>query len=424
MISQRVFKRLPACIAALAMATMPSVAAAVTVTSFAGESLQEVYGRYAPGGDCSKGPIITVDDSGFAYEVGGKTSHSGKVEIIYSFWGHDYQGISIAFFPFVSGDNDYGATTLVMNADEVPGKITVSNDGPQPTTAVQRALAKASPYMRCGGPPKIAAAAPPPPAPPAIPLDWAQLPAAVGDYDTPRDFLHQGQISQAIEALIGAGKMKALEYRLSVTGPIQQQGSIFYVSGNADHLGGQEQAYVLMDAAHRQVQVGLWEGGKLTVYAPASGRLPAPAPIAALLDQSPPEDAVALPGTPWELRPVEGRAPIAFVQAAASQKIQSFSLFCDQGRPILAMLLHKHPDSTPVNAVWNFSGWTVPVPMSPGNREGTFWLGDLSNSQLPKELVTRGGFAYLRINGDMQGQASLTGSTNAVRTALKGCYRF
>lgn len=408
----------------LAMAALPDMAAALTVTDFANGSLRDHYGRYAPRGDCSRGPIITIDASGLGYDIAGRTSHSGKIEIAYSFFGNDYEGISIAMFPFVNSDDDYGATTLTLNADEVPGKITISNEGSQQISPVQRALAAGSPYMRCGGPPRVRAAEPSAPPAPAMPLTWSQLPAATAGGSTTYDFLHEGEIADAIRARIGAAKMRALEDRLFVTGPLQREGSIFYASGNAEHLGGQEQAYVLMDAVHRRVQVGLWEGGKLTVYPPPEGRLPTPAPIARLLDESPPENAVALPGTPWELRPVAGRAPIAFVRAAASQKIQSFSLFCDQGRPVLAMLLNRPPDSQPVNAVWNFSGRVVAVPMAPGNREGTLWLGSLASSMLPRELVARSGFAYLRITGDMQGQASLARSSNAVRTALNGCYRF
>lgn len=411
-------------LAALTGIGIVTAAGAVTRSDLAGEDMQQIYGQYAPRGDCKAGPVITIDRSGFSYDVAGKTTHSGKFEYAASFWGNSYDGISLAFFPFVRSDDDFGATTLVVNADEVPGKITVSNDGPPPISTVQRALAKASPFMRCGGAPRLKATAPAPPPLPPVPLSWALLPKAAGQYGTAYDFLHKGEIADAIRALIGQGRMAALETRLAVTGPIQRQGAIYYASGNAEHLGGQEQAYVLFDAARKRVQVGLWEGGKLTVYAPPGSRLPTPAPIARLVADSPPEDAVALPGTPWELRPVQGRAPIAFVEAAASQKIKSFSLFCDQGRPILAMLLRRRPESLPVNAVWNFSGWTVAVQMKQGNADGTFWIGDLGTSTLPKDLVSRKGFAYLRLTGDMQGQASLTGAPSIVRTALKGCYRF
>ena len=92
----------------LAAAACSEGAEALTVTNFADESLQDYYGRYAPRGDCGKGA------GGFGYDIAGKTSHSGRIEIAYSFFGNSYQGIGIAFFPFARSDNDFGSTTLVL----------------------------------------------------------------------------------------------------------------------------------------------------------------------------------------------------------------------------------------------------------------------------------------------------------------------
>src|SRR3546814_15883862 len=63
--------------------------------------------------------------------------------------------------------------------------------------------------------------------------------------------------------------------------------------------------------------------------------------IKTLLDKSPPETAVPLPGTPWEVVPVQGRAPMAYVSAAASPNIEALSLYCEGGKPYMAMLLSK-----------------------------------------------------------------------------------
>src|SRR3546814_7960430 len=63
--------------------------------------------------------------------------------------------------------------------------------------------------------------------------------------------------------------------------------------------------------------------------------------IKTLLDKSPPETAVPLPGTPWEVVPVQGRAPMAYVSAAASPNIEALSLYCEGGKPYMAMLLNK-----------------------------------------------------------------------------------
>ena len=409
-------------LAAATFALLCSQAQALTAHDLASAGMDELFGRYAPKGDCSNGPIIAIDKTGFTYEVAGKKIHPATFEIAYSFWGNSYEGIQIAVFPFVKNDNDYGASNITLNADEVPGKIIFELGEPAIASATEKALAKASPYMRCGGAPAPKPVAEAPPPPPAVPLDWSALPKVAGSFDVPFDMFDKGEIAAALRALIGS-RMEALKNNLSVRGAISKQGSIYYISGNAPHLGGEEQAYVLMDAAHKRVQVGLWEKGKLTVYAPPQGRLPIPADIAKLLDQSPSENAVALPGTPWEVIQTSDGQQLATVDAAGSVDIQSFSIFCDQGRPKIAMLLTKPQRDTPVTLTWNFSGRTVNIGMGQGNNEATFWLGWLNGSPLLQMISANSGFAYLRINGVLEGQASLTGSTAALRSALKSCAR-
>src|SRR3546814_8137889 len=78
--------------------------------------------------------------------------------------------------------------------------------------------------------------------------------------------------------------------------------------------------------------------------------------IKTLLDKSPPETAVPLPGTPWEVVPVQGRAPMAYVSAAASPNIEALSLYCEGGKPYMAMLLNKPSADNAMTMTWNFSG--------------------------------------------------------------------
>lgn len=138
--------------------------------------------------------------------------------------------------------------------------------------------------------------------------------------------------------------------------------------------------------------------------------------------------------TAWETRAAAGRT-LALVMPIDSI-IKSLSVFCDQGKPVLAMLLKMPRGSQATTLTWVFNGWTVNVPMSPANHDGSLWMTYLSGSQLPQWLAHRGTDAntraiaphvvtsYLRINGDMQGQISMQGSTAATRTALSGCYRY
>jgi hypothetical protein len=74
--------------------------------------------------------------------------------------------------------------------------------------------------------------------------------------------------------------------------------------------------------------------------------------------------------------------------------------------------------------------------MRAGNRDATLWLTDLADSDLPQLLAHRGHDAttrkpaalateaFLRINGVLQGQISLKGSTAVTQAALMGCHRY
>lgn len=202
---------------------------------------------------------------------------------------------------------------------------------------------------------------------------------------------------------------------------MQREGTVYYLSGNAPHQGGEDMAYVLFDVARHAVQVGLWERGKLKVYAPPGGRIAPPADIRKLLDRSPPESAVAEPGVPWQTRPIAGHTPVAVAVAAASTYIMTLSVFCDRGRPVLAMLLHRSPPALPLTFTMVFHmGW-VNVPMGRGNNAGTLWLADLSGSRLPRMLSSQVDVAYLRLNGNMQGEVSMQGAAAASKSALRGC---
>ena len=155
MVSLRFARRLAATAFALVTPGLASPAWALTATRLDPAQMGGIFGRYAPRGDCRSGPVITIDASGFGFELDGRTTHPARFEIAYAYMGQDYDGIGRFFFPFVRDDDDYGATTLTVNADEVPGKLTIANDGPPPLTALQQALAQASPYTCCGKAPPV-----------------------------------------------------------------------------------------------------------------------------------------------------------------------------------------------------------------------------------------------------------------------------
>ena len=126
-------------------------ACAVTLGSLKDAQLDDIYGTYAPAGDCRREPRITVDDSGLAYAHAGKIARSTTVEYALSFGGPDYDGITRWIFPFPIDDNDFGRVLMTFNPDERHGTLSAEPDlGPgQRLSALQAALVEASPYARC-----------------------------------------------------------------------------------------------------------------------------------------------------------------------------------------------------------------------------------------------------------------------------------
>ncbi len=409
-------------------------ALALTVTGLKDTGLDHIYGSYAPGGNCSLEPRLTIDETGFTFRASGRTVKSTKVEYAVSYMGQSYDGIAAVFFPFPINDNNFGPVIMMVNDGEKRGVIRLEADVPpgQRQDPFHAALTRASPLLLCPGTSSaVAAPAAPEPmkqAPVAgMPIEWNNLPSLVGrfpgSYDKSNiDLFNAGAVAAAIRSSLGA-KVDVLQKNLSVVSPLQRQGSLYYVSGNADHQGGVEQAYVLIDATRRAVQIGLWERGKLTVYAPTGTRIPLPADLQKLLNESPPEDAVALPGTPWEVVPVQGRSPLAYVDAAGSPNIKAFSLFCENGRPMMAVLLNKPATDATLTVTWNFAGRLVNIPVGRSNTAGTFWQANLSGSNLIPMLMSQTDAAMLRINGRLEGEALLAGAPAALRTAMKPCLR-
>lgn len=261
----------------------------------------------------------------------------------------------------------------------------------------------------------------------ATPLEWSNLPALVGRYpgsysSANIDLFEKGAIAGALIGMLGA-KMAVLEANLATVGPLERHGNLYYISGNAPHRGGEDQAYVLIDPARRVVQVGLWERGKLTVYAPAGGRLPEPPAIRTMLANSPGEGANAAPGTPWKLLPVDGRAPVAYVEAAASPSIKSFTVYCEKGRPYIAMLLVKPRAAPHITLTWNFAGRIVNIPVQRANNAGTYWVGGIAGTPLMQHFMVQKDMAYLRLDGRLEGEASLANAPAVLRQAMRHCVR-
>jgi hypothetical protein len=82
-----------------------SASGAATVKDLAGHD--DIFGRYAPGGDCKRQPQIVADKSGLAFEMAGKTEKTTQLEYVTGYNGPDYQGIEKVIFPFTRPDGEY-----------------------------------------------------------------------------------------------------------------------------------------------------------------------------------------------------------------------------------------------------------------------------------------------------------------------------
>jgi hypothetical protein len=429
-------RRIRLALAGTTLSAFSIVAAqALPLSKLEDQGVDHIFGSYAPGGDCSKEPRVVIDQNGMLFRANGRAVKPQRVEYALTFMGPSYDGITAVFFPFPVSNNDYGRVIMFVNDDEKPGVIRFDADlppggRPDPFHA---AFINGGLFTLCKG--SAPAGTPPPPRPEAavpvqgIPAEWNNLASLVGKYPGEYskdniDIFDKGAVAAALKTLLGP-KMAVFQRNLSAVSPLERAGRYYYLSGNAPHQGGVEQAYLMVDPTRREVQVGLWERGKLTVYSPPSGvRLPVAPDIKKMLDNSPPETAVPLPGTPWEVVPVQGRAPIAYVSAAASPNIEALSLYCEGGKPFMAMLLNKPATANTMTMTWNFSGRLVDIPVQRANAGGTQWIGGLDGTQLLPLLMRQRGTVMLRINGRLEGEASLDNSAAVLRNTMRGCARF
>jgi hypothetical protein len=406
-------------------------ARAVTLTSLKDAQVAWGYGHYAPAGKCA-GPVrIAVDASGFTFTVNGQTAHPARFENALDFVrGADPAQVAW-FFPFPRSDDDFGP--ILLTVTRTPATITVDNETGRPLAGMHGALVAASPFRKCAGAvpvEKAPAVAPAPTSRPVVPaadpagagpgLSWAGLPraAASGRYGVP-----DGEVGAAIKALIGA-KWPVLTNNLSVSSPLARAGSVYWLSGNADHRGGYDMAYVALDAGTRAIEVGLWEGGKLTFYRSAGKRVVLPAAIVRLRTEQPPEQAVAAPGPPWEVRALPGGGSLAFGTPAASPHVDTIGLYCEKGRPVFNALLYRDPGKATMTFSFAFAGGLVNIPMTAVNGTRTYWLAYVDRLPLIHMLATQRDTAYLRLDQAGEGEVSLAAAGPVLRKALARCYRF
>lgn len=136
--------------AAIVTVAFMATAGAVEVTSLAG--LEDIFGRYAPGGDCRRQPQVLVEMQGLTFTVDRTTIKVTNPEYAAGYGPADYAGISKWIFPFRMPEGY--PILMTFNANEKRGLLLVTAQdegwkGGPPLTARNKALVDGSPYARC-----------------------------------------------------------------------------------------------------------------------------------------------------------------------------------------------------------------------------------------------------------------------------------
>ncbi len=137
-------------LAGMVMAGMCVSGAAIKLNGL--KDFEPLFGRYAPGGDCSREPQIVVNAIGISFEHGGQREQVTNLEFAASFGGNYYEGITQWFMPFRSTHGF--PVVLAFNDGERPGVLSVAAHdegwpGGPPLSPRNRALVEGSPYVRC-----------------------------------------------------------------------------------------------------------------------------------------------------------------------------------------------------------------------------------------------------------------------------------
>lgn len=138
----------------LLLACAPLQAQAVEIDGMKG--FEDLYGRYAPAGDCKRLPRIVVDAGGMTFEVAATKAQVTNPEFAASYFGgaaNTYEGISKVFFPFRTKP-DYYPIMMTFNADEKRGVLVITGHeegwkGGPPLAPRNQMLVSGSPYSRC-----------------------------------------------------------------------------------------------------------------------------------------------------------------------------------------------------------------------------------------------------------------------------------
>ena len=90
---------------------------------------------------------------------------------------------------------------------------------------------------------------------------YQQLQGQVGKYRSDAPFLQRGVMAARMQHLLGA-QTPAFMRNLEVAGPLQKEGSVYFITGNRKHEGGSNAAAVALDAQTNTMRIWWLQDGQ------------------------------------------------------------------------------------------------------------------------------------------------------------------
>lgn len=112
----------------------------------------DLQGMYAPNGDCSKEPRVTISAPAISIQVGGQTTRLAPIDSCRSCVAGDREDVNEVWVSALGRDQMPSEPNFRINADEKLGDLVVDKQGMQAFPPSVRAVAMASPLKRCAKP--------------------------------------------------------------------------------------------------------------------------------------------------------------------------------------------------------------------------------------------------------------------------------
>lgn len=119
-------------------------------------------------------------------------------------------------------------------------------------------------------------------------IDWEALELVLGQYPHSAPFLQQPGVAARLTRLLGADGYALALQNLEVSGPLDIEGSTYYITGNRQHMGGIEAAAIALDEASNTVRVWLLHQSQAQVFAEPQASFAWPRDVRIMIDNSTP----------------------------------------------------------------------------------------------------------------------------------------